>query len=249
MGIALTSAQVARFARYCELIRKANSRMNLTALREPEQIVRGLFLESLAMASALPAEYLVSDRRVRVVDVGSGAGIPGLPLKICFTAWEVTLVESVRKKARFLEEAVAALQLHDVDVEARRAEELGRDPDFRDGADLCLARAVAPLPTLIEYCGPLVQPGGYLVLPKSAGARGEVAEASAAAQLLGVEFISVQPAAGITGAGPDHVVVLYRKLRPTPAGYPRRTGLARSRPIGAWLRPPDPARARQSPPE
>lgn len=248
LGLSFSPAQLDRFAVYCRLLLDATSRINLTALREPDGIVRGLFLDSLAMIPALPTELRDTTRPARMVDVGSGAGIPGLPLKICFPRWEATLVESIGKKAAFLRETAATLGLDGVRVEARRAEEVGADAAFRDAADLCVARAVAALPTLLEYCGPLVRPGGHVALPKSAGVEDEVTQATAAADALGLQFLGVQPVRRALDAGPEHVVVLYRKVRSTPAGYPRRPGLARTRPLSARSPRPDQAHARQSPP-
>ena len=235
LGISLTGIQESQFRRYCEVLQAANSRTNLTGIRTAEGIMQTLFLDSLTIAPALPAELKTADgeRTVRVVDVGSGAGIPGLPLKILFPWWSMALVESIGKKVRFLEEALHELGLEDTAVLQSRAEELAGARPWRDSADLCLARAVAPLPVLVELCSPFVRPGGLLAFPKSGDIRPELEGAKAAMKALRVELHAVMPVPIELGLGPGRVVVLYHKYGSTPAGYPRRVGLARTRPIGS----------------
>lgn len=230
LGIRLDVEQRALFVRYCALLRAVNREMNLTALRLPEQIMTGLFLDSLTIALALRAVDTPRHTSLRVVDVGSGAGVPGVPLKILFPRWELTLIESIGKKAAFLTHLVQRLDLPNVSVAAARAEVLGADPAYRDRADLCVARAVANLPTLIELCAPLVSAGGLLVFPKSGDVEREVASAGEAADRLKVRFELLVPMPG--GERRSKVLVVLRKVEKTPPGYPRRVGLAKSRPIG-----------------
>jgi 16S rRNA (guanine527-N7)-methyltransferase len=196
--------------------------------------MRTLFLDSLTIAPALPS-FLTSRAEtpeVRVVDVGAGAGIPGLPLTIVFPWWSLTMIESVAKKARFLESAARGIGLSGVTVLPSRAEEVGRMRNWRDAADLCLARAVAPLASLLELCGPLTRPGGYLAFPKSGDLSSELQGAEAAMQAVRLELTRVVPVDEELGLGAERVIVLYRKSGSTPPGYPRRVGLAQSRPIG-----------------
>lgn len=234
IGIHLTARQQDQFVRYCTMLARANASFNLTGARSPTDILRTLFLDSLTIGPFLPGWLTAANAPTHsaVVDVGSGAGVPGIPLKILYPHWTLSLVESIGKKARFLGTAVEELGLEGVSVLPRRAEELGREPRWRDSADLCLARAVAQLPTLLELCAPLVRPGGVLAFPKSGDIEREVSSAAVAARALKTTYSRVAPVPADLGLSEDRVVVLYEKLGPTPPGYPRRTGLAKSKPIG-----------------
>jgi 16S rRNA (guanine527-N7)-methyltransferase len=146
--------------------------------------------------------------------------------------WRLALIESVGKKARFLQSAVDTLQLAGVTVLNERAEETGWRKELRDTADACVARAVAPLAVLVELCAPLVRTGGVLVFPKSGNVDPEIAEAEVAAHKLRTQLLECRVVPETLGLGPDRYIVLYRKTGETPPGYPRRVGLARSRPLG-----------------
>lgn len=165
---------------------------------------------------------------VRVVDVGSGGGLPGLPLKIARPDLSMTLVEADRSKAAFLVRACAALGLRFVDVMARRAEDVGRDPRCRESFDVAVARAVAPMPVLVELCLPLVRVGGRLLAQKTEGE--DVSAAEHAIELLGGSLVGVIPApSGVRRSG---TVVVVDKVRPTPDAYPRRPGVPSRKPLG-----------------
>jgi 16S rRNA (guanine527-N7)-methyltransferase len=233
LSIALTGEQRAQFIGYCRILSEANEKFNLSGVRSAEGIMRTLFLDSLSLDIAVPA-MLKSPASLEapcVVDVGAGAGVPGLALKIVYRHWTLGLIESVGKKARFLELAVRHLDLVGVTVLAERAEEVGRKVSWRDEADLCLARAVAPFPTLIELCAPLVRERGWLLLPKSGNVDKEVRTASNAMPLLRVELERIVPVPENLGLGGTRAIVVCRKIGPTPPAYPRRVGLAKSRPI------------------
>jgi 16S rRNA (guanine527-N7)-methyltransferase len=162
-----------------------------------------------------------------VVDVGSGAGLPGLPLKIVRPDLQVTLVESDQDKAAFLVHACATLDLAGVEVVARRAEEVGHDPRFREAFDVAAARALAPLPVLAELCLPLVRVGGRLLAQKTQSE--DVAAATAAIEVLGGAMKAVHPSPSLArSAG---TVVVIEKVRPTPAAYPRRPGVPARKPL------------------
>jgi 16S rRNA (guanine527-N7)-methyltransferase len=162
-----------------------------------------------------------------VVDVGSGGGLPGLALKISRPELELTLVEADQSKAAFLVQACARLELAHTDVVAARAEEAGRDPRHRERYDVAVARAVAPMPVLVELCLPLVRVGGRLLAQKTD--REEIAAASHAIDSLGGSLRSVLPArSGIRASG---LVVIVDKVMPTPAAYPRRPGVPNRKPL------------------
>ena len=183
-----------------------------------------------------PASDLIADSLVladhlsgarRLVDVGSGGGLPGLPLKIVHPDLEVTLIEADQSKAAFLVQAAATLGMRGVDVVAMRAEDAGHDPRYRESFDVAVARALAPLPTLVELCLPLVRVGGRLLAQKTD--REEAARAERAIELLGGLLEPALPAP--SAARESGVVVTVRKVRPTPAAYPRRPGVPARKPL------------------
>jgi 16S rRNA (guanine527-N7)-methyltransferase len=183
-----------------------------------------------------PAEELIDDSLVllnhlgeahRVVDVGSGGGLPGLPLKIARPSLNVTLVEADQDKAAFLVRACAVLELHDVEVVARRAEEVGQDPHYRESFDVAVARALAPMPVLAELCLPLVKVGGRLLAQKTKTE--DVNAAGPAIEAMGGMLKAVVAAPSATrGAG---TVVIVDKVRSTPPAYPRRPGVPGRKPL------------------
>lgn len=183
-----------------------------------------------------PSDELIADSLVllehlgegeKVVDVGSGGGLPGLPLKIVRPSLSITLVEADQAKAAFLVRACAALGLHDVEVLARRAEEVGRDPFYRESFDVAVARALAPMPVLIELCLPLVRVGGRLLAQKTETENLDAA--TRAIDALGGGLIRVVDAP--SAARSLGTVVIVDKIRPTPAEFPRRPGVPARRPI------------------
>lgn len=230
LGLDLPTDTVERFEAFCSLLLEENEKLNLTAIRSPEGVVRTLFLDSLTVLPALPREW--RNERRSLVDVGAGAGFPGIPIKLAAPFWEVTLVESVGKKARFLERAVRCLSLEGIEVIHARAEEVGRVGRRRDRADAVVARAVASLPALIELCAPLASPGALLLFPKSGPIEGEVADARLACASLRVRPLRTERVSADLGLGPGRLILVYEKIAPTPPAFPRRVGLATSRPLG-----------------
>lgn len=165
-----------------------------------------------------------------VIDIGTGAGIPGLPLKIAKPEIEITLVEATGKKVRFLEETVRTLGLRGVSVIQARAEELAHDPSHRSAYALAVARAVAPLRVLIELALPLVRLGGCLATPKGSGAERETREAENALAVCGGRVEFLEPIA-VPPPGPRPLLVVVRKTSETPSRYPRRPGIPAKRPL------------------
>lgn len=223
--INLVPEQVAHFGHYLQLLLAWNERMNLTAVREPTAMIQRHFYDSLTCVLATGD---LNGRRL--IDVGTGAGFPGLPLKIAFPALQLTLVESVVKKTHFLTALVTDLGLTDVTILSDRAEVLGQQPEHREAYDWAVARGVADMRVLVEYLLPLCRVGGFMLAQKGAHAREETAVAGPAIHLLGggePRFQQVQAA----GKTEPHFLVVVEKTIRTPEKYPRRAGMPGKRPL------------------
>src|SRR5919202_1866402 len=177
LGIQLGHAQLARLDQLGAALREGNRRVNLTRITDPAEIETRHFLDSLSAAVPL-LDRLRTGEALRVVDVGSGGGMPGLPLKVAFPRLRVSLVESVNKKADFLRETVAQLGLADVEIVAERAETAARDPRHRDSYDWATARALGPLAVVVELCAPFLAPGGLLVAQRNGNLDAEIVQAA-----------------------------------------------------------------------
>ena len=223
----LPDGYVERAAAYAGLLLEANQRLNLTRVTGPAEVARLHLLDALA---ALP--LLDGSGPASAVDLGSGGGVPGIPLALARPDVRWVLVESVRKKAEALREIVAGLGLPNVAVEAERAEVLGRALEHRERYDLVTARACAPLPVLAELALPLLAIGGTLVAWKGPLAAGdeELERGAAALHELGGSAPELQPAGPAALGG--HTLVIGRKESSTPARYPRRPGEPSRRPLG-----------------
>ncbi|MCX7853528.1 MAG: 16S rRNA (guanine(527)-N(7))-methyltransferase RsmG [Caldilineales bacterium] len=234
LGVPLSDAQIAQFRRYTDSLMAANRQFNLTAIRDLPDILSKLHLDSLSLLAPLAQATGLSIAELRAqpwraADVGTGAGIPGIPLLIVWPVLRLTLIESVQKKARFVQQAVATLGLK-ATVLSERAEIIAQQPSHRETYDLVLARAVAPLPALAELTLPLARPGGWVALPKGPAMSVELAEAADAIGLLGGEVVAT-PTLTIPGVAETRTLVLLRKVAPTPAPYPRAPGLPTKRPL------------------
>jgi 16S rRNA (guanine527-N7)-methyltransferase len=223
----LTSGQLAAFDAYYRLLSERRSAAGLTSLTDREAVERRHFGESLALLKALEEHGLELSP---AIDIGAGAGFPSVPMKIARPNIGLTLVEATAKKAAFLQELVRELALSSVTVAQDRAEELAHDPAHRGRYRLALARAVAPLPALVELALPFLDLGGYLASPKGSGARREVEEAANALAVCGGRVELLQKIAEALG-GPAPTLVLIRKIAETPHRYPRRPGIPLKRPL------------------
>jgi 16S rRNA (guanine527-N7)-methyltransferase len=213
LGVALDDKALHRFAQYAALLLDWNTRMNLTAIREEAGVYVRHFEDSLTLLGALtPAPG------ARVLDVGTGAGFPGVPLKIVREDLAVTLLDSLQKRLRFLEELLGALGL-DAALLHLRAEDGGRDPALREGFDLVTSRAVAELPVLAEYCLPYVRVGGRFAAMKGPGAEEELERARPALAALGGKVEGIHPF--VLADGSTRAVIVVEKQAATPAEYPR----------------------------
>ena len=225
LGISLSNEQLNAFSLFARELAEWNQRINLTAIRDPEDVRRKHFLDSLSCALAMR-----DSQTARVIDVGTGAGFPGLPLKILFPEMNLTLVESVAKKTSFLSHIVKELNLEGVEVITSRAEKVGQDPDHRDKYDWAAARAVGRMPVLAEYLLPLVRVGGFALAQTGEGAEREAEDADKAIGVLGGRLEDVIPVE-IPGIDEQRYLVVIEKVVPTPEKYPRREGIPSKRPL------------------
>jgi 16S rRNA (guanine527-N7)-methyltransferase len=228
LGIHLNQGQLARLDQLGAAVREGNKRVNLTRITDPAEFEVRHVLDSLSAATPL-LDRLVAGERLRLVDVGSGGGMPGLPLKIAFPLLRVTLVESVNKKADFLRQTVTDLGLSDVEVVALRAELAARSLEHRDMYDWATARALGSLPVVVELCAPFLAPGGLLVAQRSGDLDADLLAAAPAFKALRVW--SRTPIYLEIPVLPGHGLVVGEKYAPTPEAYPRRPGLPRKRPL------------------
>jgi 16S rRNA (guanine527-N7)-methyltransferase len=227
LGAPLGASAVARFAAYEALLIEYGGRFNLTAVLDPAGIRRRHFAESLAFGAVLAGLGLLQGDEL-VVDVGSGAGFPGVPLAIAWPGLRLTLVEATRKKAEFLQTVARTLELERVRIVALRAEEAGRLPRLRARFDLALARAVSRMSTLSELLLPLVRIGGSVAAVKGSRLESELAEAGEAMRRCGGGSATVL---ALPGAQQELRVVVVPKVAMTPPDYPRRPGLPAHEPI------------------
>ena len=236
LGINLSAGQLEQFELYYRELTEWNKRANLTAITGYEETQVRHFLDSLTVCLPFrqkPDAPLESLTEVaKVVDVGSGAGFPGLPLKLAFPGLELHLIESVGKKTAFLEHICGALGLDKVTAHTGRAETLARQPGLRDSFDLALVRGVARLSLLLEYALPFCRVGGKVVAPKHGGLEleSELTESEFALSELGGREAGVFPVA-LAGLTDNRVVAAFEKVEPTPKRYPRRVGIPAKRPL------------------
>jgi len=225
VGIRLTRLQLAALGQYEGLLLEWNSRFNLTAIRDPQVIRTKHFLDSLTCLIAMRGTPME-----RVIDVGSGAGFPGIPLKIACPDMQLTLVESIGKKADFCRQVVQSLKLKAVSVISGRAETLGQTSDHRQRYDWALARAVAVMPVLAEYLLPLVKIGGHALAMKGESAPAEAQSAENALRLLGGSLRQLIPVT-LPSVVEERYLVVVDKTASTPAAYPRRVGIPAKKPL------------------
>ncbi|MCK6577830.1 MAG: 16S rRNA (guanine(527)-N(7))-methyltransferase RsmG [Anaerolineae bacterium] len=224
LGVTVTPEQEALFDVYARELAAWNAHTNLTAIIDPEGVRVRHFLDSLTLARVIPLRP-----GLRLIDVGAGAGFPGLPLKLLFPQIELTLLEATGKKVAFLRHVVAHLGLSAQCVNAR-AEQAGQDPTHRAAYDVAVARAVARLPILLEYLLPLTAVGGLAIAMKGSTAAEESAASAKALAALGGRLRSIETFR-LPGVEEPHHLVIVEKTAPTPAIYPRRPGLPTQKPL------------------
>ncbi|PKB84273.1 MAG: 16S rRNA (guanine(527)-N(7))-methyltransferase RsmG [SAR202 cluster bacterium Io17-Chloro-G9] len=226
-GVSLTGRQLDQFETYYQELTQWNRRLNLTSITGYLEVQAGHFLDSLTVCLAAPERLSTSSR---VVDVGAGGGFPGLPLKLAFPGIHLVLMDSVGKKAAFLEHLVSVLALDGVEVLTGRAENLAHRPELRESFDLALARGLARLPVLLEYSLPFCRLGGKLVAHKHGGLDQELKSAAQSLETLGGR-LSPEVPVRVTGLTDNRVLVVVEKVAATPERYPRRAGVPAKRPL------------------
>lgn len=224
-GFTATEEQLEQFVQYYELLADWNQRMNLTAITEPQEVAVKHMVDSL----------LCFDRKhfpvgARVIDVGTGAGFPGIPLKIMYPDLKIVLFDSLKKRLNFLQAVVDRLGLTGIQCVHGRAEDGGRDSKWRDGFDVAVSRAVARMNVLVELCLPFVRPGGYFIALKGAQYQEELTESQQAIRLLGGKA-EVPRAINLPGLSEQRGLLCIKKVKPTPKTYPRRPAVITKQPL------------------
>lgn len=225
LNIELSDRQIEQFLLYYERLIEKNKVMNLTAITEYEEVIHKHFLDSLSLVLAP-----VFGREGSLIDVGTGAGFPGIPLKIAFPQLKIVLLDSLNKRVNFLNEVIEELGLTGIKAIHGRAEDAGRNPLYREKFDFCVSRAVANLATLSEYAMPFVKPGGYFIPYKSGKAEDEIKEASNAVKLLSgktedmVSFV-------LPNTDMERTLILIQKTAPIHKKYPRKAGTPQKEPL------------------
>ncbi len=214
-----------QFRRYRQELLDWNTRINLTSITDPEEVLSKHFLDSLSLLQAYDKS------RTRLLDIGSGAGFPGLPLKIVRPEWQVVLVEATGKKVAFLQHMIEALELEHVTAIHARAEDAAHHREYRTAFDLVTARAVAALPILLEYAAPFCRVGATIILPKKGDLSEEFVQGKRAARQLGAALVADQPVT-LPDLADDRRLLVWEQRKPCPSQYPRSHAAMMKKPLG-----------------
>jgi 16S rRNA (guanine527-N7)-methyltransferase len=225
LGLTLSDQQLAQFVRYQEELLDWNTRFNLTAITDPEDVQIKHFLDSLSLLA------VYDELQTRLLDIGSGAGFPGLALKIARPAWSITLLEATGKKVTFLRHVIETLQLEGIVAVQGRAEELAHQEAYRAKFDLVTARAVASLSALLEYSAPYCRVGGSIVLPKKGDMVDELAHGRRAAGQVGAT-LKADVAVEVLGLADGRRLLVWRQQKACPVQYPRAGAVMIKKPLG-----------------
>ena len=227
LNITLTDEQIEQFLQYYEMLVEKNKVMNLTGITEYEEVIQKHFLDSLSLIRVIPD---IASQKLTVIDLGTGAGFPGIPLKIAFPELDITLMDSLNKRILFLQEVIDALGQKKVSAVHGRAEEMASNATHRQQYDLCVSRAVSNLAVLTEYCLPFVKKGGLFVSYKSADSDAEIQEGKKAISILGGKLTSVDKFQ-LPDSDLRRALVCIKKVKDTPKKYPRKAGTPAKLPL------------------
>jgi len=225
LGLELTEKQSKQFLRYQQELLDWNTRVNLTSITNPEEVMIKHFLDSLSLLMAFDAP------EARLLDIGAGAGFPGLPLKIVRPQWQLTLLEATGKKVAFLQHLIETLHFTSITAVHGRAEELAHKGDYRATFDVVTARAVASLPALLEYAAPFCRLGGQIIFPKKGDLAEELARGKQAATRLGARF-KVDIPVTLPGLDDGRRLLVWEQVNRCPEQYPRSGGVMAKKPLG-----------------
>lgn len=235
LNILMTENQLCQFMKYYELLVEWNQIINLTAITDFDEVLKKHFIDSLSLIKVYSVNSRINSEisselnsSVSLIDVGTGAGFPGIPLKIAFPNLHVTLLDSLQKRMFFLQKVIEELELYDVEAIHGRAEDFAKPGLMRESFDLCVSRAVANLSTLSEYCLPYVKIGGYFISYKADDA--EVENAEHAITILGGN-LKEQKSFTLPFSDINRNLIVIEKCRPTPKQYPRKAGTASKKPL------------------
>ena len=225
LHIALSEKQMEQFLQYYELLVEKNKVMNLTAITEFDEVVEKHFLDSVSLTQQLDLH-----QPLKVLDLGTGAGFPGIPLKIVFPELEITLMDSLNKRVLFLQDVISSLQLENIEAVHGRAEEAARNKKYRESFDLCVSRAVANISTLSEYCLPFVKIGGSFISYKSSTIEDELEDGKKGIAILGGKVKDVYKFT-LPDSELQRSFVVIQKEKKTPKAYPRKAGTPSKEPL------------------
>ena len=224
-GITLTDKQLSQFYTYYELLIEWNEKINLTAITDFEEVIKKHFLDSLSIGRILKQNSSVS-----ILDIGTGAGFPGIPIKIAFPDTSITLMDSLNKRINFLNEVINALDLKKIEAVHGRAEDFAKKGMLRETFDICVSRAVANLSSLSEFCLPYVKVGGSFISYKSEKAMEEIESSKNAVSILGGGNISYDTFI-LKGTDFNRTLIKIEKIKETPSKYPRKAGTPVKQPL------------------
>ena len=228
--ITLSKEQYEQFIHYYELLTEWNSFMNLTAITDYDEIVLKHFTDSLSLVKAFSDPDFLIKKEYSLIDVGTGAGFPAIPLKIAFPHLKITMLDSLQKRVKFLDEVISQLQLKEIRALHGRAEDAAKTKEWREKFDLCVSRAVANLTVLSEYCLPFTNINGYFIPYKSEKTESELAGAERAISVLGGKVIR-ESEFYLPDSDIFRKLIVIQKIRHTPMKYPRKAGLPAKEPL------------------
>lgn len=230
INIEISDEQVKQFEKYYEMLVEKNKVMNLTAITEKDEVIIKHFIDSIAIIPYLKEKNISLNNELRIIDIGTGAGFPGIPLKIMLPDVKFTLLDSLNKRVGFLNEVIFELQLTNIEAIHGRAEDIAFDSNYREGFDLCVSRAVANLSTLSEYCIPFVKKNGYFISYKAGDSEEEINKSKNAIKLLGGKINKVEEFV-LPESDAERVFVMIKKLENTNKKYPRKAGVPAKKPL------------------